>query len=76
MQGEALDRSSNEMVSDPRVIDSDDNLRKEEFIDENACTQQSTAKKLWKPIEKGLLEKGLEIFGPNRSAYVYSFRLI
>ncbi|KAF7828711.1 Histone-lysine N-methyltransferase CLF [Senna tora] len=63
--GEALDLSSNEMVSDPPVISSDDNLRKEEFVDENICTRQLTDNKSWKPIEKGLLEKGVEIFGGN-----------
>lgn len=69
MQGEAVDRSSNEMVSDPPVVSNDDNLRKEELVDENVCTQQSIDNKSWKPIEKGLLEKGVEIFGRNRSAY-------
>ena len=71
MQVEALDRSSNDMVTDPPVMSSEDNTRKEEFVDENICKQESTDNKSWKALEKGLLEKGMEIFGRNRSAYVW-----
>ncbi|XP_054824453.1 histone-lysine N-methyltransferase CLF-like isoform X2 [Prosopis cineraria] len=63
--GEAPDCSLNGIASDPPVSSSNDILRKEEFFDENVCTQQCTGNKLWKPLEKGLLEKGVEIFGRN-----------
>lgn len=54
------------MVTDTHVTASDDNLRKE-CADENLCKQESTNNKSWKALEKGLLEKGMEIFGRNRS---------
>ncbi|XP_015963898.1 histone-lysine N-methyltransferase CLF [Arachis duranensis] len=62
---EAHDHSSNDMITDPPVISSEDNARKEEFVDENICKQESTDNKSWKALEKGLLEKGMEIFGRN-----------
>lgn len=67
MQSEALDRSLNDMVTDPHVMSGEDNMRKEEFVDENVCKQEVTDNKSWKALEKGLLEKGMEIFGRNRS---------
>lgn len=63
---EVLDGSSNEMTTDPLATSSDDNIRKEEFVDENLCKQESCDDKSWKAIEKGLFEKGVEIFGRNR----------
>lgn len=66
MQGEALDHSSNQMVNNPPVISNEDNMRKEEFVGENDCQQELTDNKSWKPLEKGLLDKGMEIFGRNR----------
>ncbi|KAK7245428.1 hypothetical protein RIF29_40274 [Crotalaria pallida] len=64
--GEAIDRSSNDMVtSESPVMSNEDNLRKEELVDENICKQVSTDNKSWKALEKGLLEKGMEIFGRN-----------
>lgn len=71
MQSEAPDRSSNDMVTDPRAMSSEDNTRKEEFVDDNVCKQDITDDKSWKALQKGLLEKGMEIFGRNRSAYVW-----
>ncbi|XP_062101951.1 histone-lysine N-methyltransferase CLF isoform X2 [Humulus lupulus] len=65
IRGEVPDGSSNEMITDPPVTSCDDNLRKEEFVDENICKQESTDDKSWKTIEKGLFEKGTEIFGRN-----------
>lgn len=62
---EAPDRSSNDMVTDPRAMSSEDNTRKEEFVDDNVCKQDITDDKSWKALEKGLLEKGMEIFGRN-----------
>ncbi|CAJ1929556.1 unnamed protein product [Sphenostylis stenocarpa] len=62
---EALDRSSNDMVTDQHAMSSEDNLRKEDFVDDNVCKQEITDNKSWKALEKGLLEKGMEIFGRN-----------
>lgn len=67
IQGEVPDGSSNEMITDPSATSCDDNLRKEEFVDENIYKQESSDEKSWKTIEKGLFEKGVEIFGRNRS---------
>jgi histone-lysine N-methyltransferase EZH2 len=55
------------MVTDSHVMIGEDNMRKEEFVDENICKQELTDNKSWKALEKGLLEKGMEIFGKNRS---------
>ncbi|OIV92871.1 hypothetical protein TanjilG_01005 [Lupinus angustifolius] len=64
--GGALDQSSDDMVTtDSPVMSSEDNLRKEELVDENICKQEPTDNKSWKALEKGLLEKGMEIFGRN-----------
>ncbi|XP_015889810.1 histone-lysine N-methyltransferase CLF isoform X2 [Ziziphus jujuba] len=65
IQVEVPDGSSNEMITDPPATSSDDNIRKEEFVDENLCKQESGDDKSWKTIEKGLFEKGIEIFGRN-----------
>lgn len=67
MQDEVHHSPSNEMVTDPPATSSNDTFKKEEFVDENICKQESTDDKTWKPIEKGLFEKGIEIFGRNRS---------
>lgn len=64
---EVPDGSSNEMITDPPATSSDDNIRKDEFVDENLSKQESGDDKSWKTIEKGLFEKGVEIFGRNRS---------
>jgi histone-lysine N-methyltransferase EZH2 len=42
-----------------------DSLQKEESADGNICRQEDNGRS-WKVIEKGLLVKGLEIFGRNR----------
>ncbi|PON67154.1 Histone-lysine N-methyltransferase, EZ [Trema orientale] len=65
IQGDVPDGSSNEMITDPPATSCDDNLRKEEFVDENIYKQESSDDKSWKTIEKGLFEKGIEIFGRN-----------
>lgn len=62
---EAPDRSLNDMVSDPHVMSGEDNTRKEEFVDESISKQELADNKSWKTLEKGLLEKGMEIFGKN-----------
>lgn len=53
MQSEALDRSSNDMVTDPHAMSSEDNMRKEEFVDDNVCKPEITDNKSWKALEKG-----------------------
>ncbi|KAL9394163.1 hypothetical protein Peur_013448 [Populus x canadensis] len=65
VQGEFHDGLSSEMVSNPPVTSSDDTLRKEEFIDEHKCKKEISDDRSWKAIEKGLFEKGVEIFGGN-----------
>ncbi|KAK9166256.1 hypothetical protein Scep_001447 [Stephania cephalantha] len=54
---------SNDNIKDPHVVASEEDSKKEEFVDENICKQEGS--KTWKPIEKGLYAKGLEIFGRN-----------
>ncbi|XP_059458810.1 histone-lysine N-methyltransferase CLF isoform X2 [Corylus avellana] len=63
VQSDVLDASSNDINTDPPATSSDDNLRKEEFVDENVYKQELGDNKPWKAIEKGLFEKGAEIFG-------------
>ncbi|KAK2967600.1 hypothetical protein RJ640_030471 [Escallonia rubra] len=64
IQGEIPDCPSNEVISGRLMANNDDTLKKEEFVDENTCRQESDAKS-WKAIEKALYEKGVEIFGRN-----------
>ncbi|KAI8542129.1 hypothetical protein RHMOL_Rhmol08G0115300 [Rhododendron molle] len=54
--------SSNEIISN-RPACRDDTLRKEELVGENICKQVTSDRKSWKPMEKALYEKGVEIFG-------------
>ncbi|KAM2967059.1 hypothetical protein FF1_027365 [Malus domestica] len=63
--GESLDGALDEMIADPPATSSDDNLRREECVDENIYKQELSDDKTWKTIEKGLFEKGREIFGSN-----------
>ncbi|KAG5245691.1 hypothetical protein OIU76_002147 [Salix suchowensis] len=65
VQGEFYDGLSSEMVTNPPLTSSDDTLRKEEFIDEHTCKKELSDDRSWKAIEKGLFEKGVEIFGGN-----------
>nr|XP_011463980.1 PREDICTED: histone-lysine N-methyltransferase CLF [Fragaria vesca subsp. vesca] len=65
VQGEVVDGSLNEMITDPPATSSDDNLRKEEHVDENIYKQECSDDKTWKTIETSLFEKGIEIFGKN-----------
>ncbi|XP_023876365.1 histone-lysine N-methyltransferase CLF isoform X2 [Quercus suber] len=65
LQGEVPNGLSNEMITDPPATSSDDNLRKEEFVDENVYKQELSDNKSWKAFEKGIFEKGVEIFGRN-----------
>lgn len=57
--------SSNEIISN-RPACRDDTLRKEELVGENICKQVTSDRKSWKPMEKALYEKGVEIFGRKR----------
>lgn len=59
--------SSQEIISNPPAISTNDSLRKDEFVAENMCKQELSDEKSWKTIEKGLFDKGVEIFGRNRS---------
>lgn len=65
-QDEVPDGPINEVINDNLATSANSSLRKEEFIDENTCRRESSEDKSWKPLEKGLYEKGLEIFGRNR----------
>ncbi|CAL5044381.1 unnamed protein product [Urochloa decumbens] len=56
--------ASAEAQNDSMEEDGYDSSRKEEFVDENICKQENNIRS-WKPIEQGLLVKGLEIFGRN-----------
>ncbi|PUZ62040.1 hypothetical protein GQ55_4G326800 [Panicum hallii var. hallii] len=56
--------ASAEAQNDSMEEDGYDSSRKEEFVDENICKQEDNFRS-WKPIEQGLLVKGLEIFGRN-----------
>ncbi|KAL5556980.1 hypothetical protein UlMin_039216 [Ulmus minor] len=64
IQGEVPDGSF-EMITDPPATSCDDNLRKEDCVDESIYKQESTDDKSWKTIEKSLFEKGVTIFGGN-----------
>ncbi|KAJ7944440.1 Histone-lysine N-methyltransferase [Quillaja saponaria] len=63
--GESVDHLSNEMLTDQPGPSSDANLRKADSVDDNVYKQEFSDNKSWKAIEKGLLEKGVEIFGRN-----------
>lgn len=78
IQGEMPDGSSNEIITDRHAASCNDSLHKDEFADENLCKQErsSDAAKSWKTIEKGLFEKGVEIFGQNRSVYLNMISLV
>lgn len=71
VQGEGHDGPASEMITDPPASSSDDTLRKEECIDENVCKKELIDNRSWKPFEKSLFEKGMEIFGRNRSVGAY-----
>jgi histone-lysine N-methyltransferase EZH2 len=55
------------------VPSSDDTFRKEEFIGKNTCKKELSDNRSWKAIEKSLFEKGVEIFGGNRSGGAFLF---
>ncbi|KAK4790053.1 hypothetical protein SAY86_017357 [Trapa natans] len=65
MHDEVPDDHMNEVINDNLATSSSSSLRKEEFIDENTSRRESTEDKSWRPLEKSLYEKGLEMFGRN-----------
>ncbi|XVE82820.1 hypothetical protein DITRI_Ditri16bG0036200 [Diplodiscus trichospermus] len=65
VRGEVPDVPSSETNNDLAQTSSNDGLRKDDFVDENLSKQELSDSKSWKAIEKGLFEKGLEIFGRN-----------
>ncbi|KAK8270747.1 hypothetical protein V6Z12_D11G217700 [Gossypium hirsutum] len=65
VQGEFSEVPSSEMINGLAQATSNGGMRKEEFLDENLCEQAPNDDKSWKAIEKGLFEKGVEIFGNN-----------
>ncbi|KAG6421669.1 hypothetical protein SASPL_118226 [Salvia splendens] len=65
LQDEAASGASNESESNQPVTSSAETLKKEELIDENMHNQDLVDSKSWKPFEKALYEKGIQIFGRN-----------
>ncbi|XP_039005088.1 histone-lysine N-methyltransferase CLF-like [Hibiscus syriacus] len=66
-QNEDSMSSSHKDVKSLNTGSSNNCLGREEFVDENLGKQEPTDDKSWKAIEKGLFEKGVEIFGKNRN---------
>lgn len=66
LQGEAFGCQLLEATSDKPVTNYDDSSRKNEYVGESNCKQEIDSAKSWRPIEKALFEKGLEMFGRNR----------
>ncbi|KAI3452003.1 hypothetical protein Pfo_008668 [Paulownia fortunei] len=65
LQGETVSGASNESESNQPMTSSGDTLKKEEFVDENMYKQEEIDNNCWKPFEKALYEKGIQIFGRN-----------
>ncbi|KAL0343712.1 UNVERIFIED_CONTAM: Histone-lysine N-methyltransferase CLF [Sesamum angustifolium] len=65
LQGEADSGASNESESNQPMASSGDTFKKEEFVDEHMYKQEVIDNKYWKPFEKALYEKGIQIFGRN-----------
>ncbi|GER30902.1 histone-lysine N-methyltransferase CLF [Striga asiatica] len=65
LQGDAISGASDESDSGQPMSSSGNSLKKEEFIDENMCKQEIIDNRYWKPFEKALYEKGIQIFGRN-----------
>ncbi|KAK4346475.1 hypothetical protein RND71_032814 [Anisodus tanguticus] len=63
LQGEGFSCQYKEATSEKRGMNYDDTLRRNEFVDENNCKQEIDGNKSWRPLEKALFEKGLEMFG-------------
>ncbi|KAL3346439.1 hypothetical protein AABB24_025069 [Solanum stoloniferum] len=63
LQGEGFGCQYEEAASETNGMNHDDTLRENEFGDENNCNQEIDGDKPWRPLEKALFEKGLEMFG-------------
>ncbi|KAL3372917.1 hypothetical protein AABB24_005110 [Solanum stoloniferum] len=63
LQGKAFGCKLMEVSSAKPVTNYDDTLGKNEYVGENNCKQEIDGTKSWRPIEKALFEKGLEMFG-------------
>ncbi|XP_009795142.1 histone-lysine N-methyltransferase CLF-like isoform X2 [Nicotiana tabacum] len=63
LQGEGFSCQYKDATSEDRGMNCDDTLRKSEFVDENNCKQEIDGDISWRPLEKALFEKGLEMFG-------------
>ncbi|VFQ60881.1 unnamed protein product [Cuscuta campestris] len=59
---EAIVSTQNEAVSD-RLVTNDLVQKADELVNENILKKEVNGDKSWRPIEKSLFEKGLEIFG-------------
>ncbi|KAL3633945.1 hypothetical protein CASFOL_022707 [Castilleja foliolosa] len=64
---QAISGASSQSESNQPMTSSGDNLKKEEFADENMYKQDIVDNRCWKPFEKTLYEKGIQIFGRNRN---------
>ncbi|CAI9110192.1 OLC1v1010172C2 [Oldenlandia corymbosa var. corymbosa] len=64
-QTEPSDFQPNHVIDEQVMPSNSESLRKEDLGDENLQKQEVNDDKSWKPIEKALYEKGLEIFGRN-----------
>ncbi|XP_019067511.1 hstone-lysine N-methyltransferase EZ3 isoform X1 [Solanum lycopersicum] len=62
-QGEGFGCQYKEAACAKNGMNYDDTLRENEFGDENNCNQEIDGEKSWRPLEKALFEKGLEMFG-------------
>ncbi|KAM3252735.1 histone-lysine N-methyltransferase CLF [Capsicum annuum] len=68
LQGEGFSCQYKEAASEKHVMNYDDAFRKNDFVDEiheNNCRQEIDGDKPWRPLEKALFEKGLEMFGQS-----------
>ncbi|CAL0330766.1 unnamed protein product [Lupinus luteus] len=63
--GKGLGCPSNKMETNTPIISSEDNTTKEQFVRESDCQHEVTDNESWKPLEKGLLDQGIEMFGRN-----------
>lgn len=67
-QCEALFSTQNDVVND-RPVTNDGIQMADEFVNENILKKEVNEDISWRPIEKALFEKGLEMFGRSRLVY-------
>ncbi|KAK4488397.1 hypothetical protein RD792_004160 [Penstemon davidsonii] len=67
LQAEADSGASNENDSNPPVTSCADTLKSEELVDESIYKEELFDDECWKPFEKALYEKGIQVFGHNRN---------